>query len=49
MQEAIAKMDPLDLIIQSVPVKGAFCNIPHQLSKAIWREMGLPFEGVLHA
>ena len=34
MQDAVADMDPLDLIITPLDVKGAFPNTPHRLLKA---------------
>ena len=36
-------MDPVDLIITSLNVKGAFPNTPWLLLEAVWKRMGLPF------
>ena len=36
-------MDPVDLIIAFLDVKGAFLNTPWLLLKAVWKRMGLPF------
>ena len=36
-------MDPLDLIIASLDVKGAFPNTPWLLLEAVWKRLGLPF------
>ena len=36
-------MDPVDLIIASLHVKGAFPNTPWLLLEAMWKRMGLPF------
>ena len=36
-------MDPVDLIIASLDVRGAFSNTPWLLLKAVWKRMGLPF------
>ena len=47
MQDAAADVDPIDLIITSLDVKGAFPNTPHLLLEAIWKKMGLPFKGFL--
>ena len=35
-------MDPVDLIIASLDVKGAFLNTPWLLLEAVWKRMGLP-------
>ena len=35
-------MDPVDLIIASLNVKGAFPNTPWLLLEAVWKRMGLP-------
>ena len=42
-QDTIADMDPVDLIIASLTVKGAFPNTPWLLLEAMWKRMGLPF------
>ena len=49
MQDALVDMDPISLIITSVDVKGAFPNTPHRLLLAVWKRMGLPFQGFLQA
>ena len=36
-------MDPVDLIIASLDVKGAFPNTPWLLLEAVWKRLGLPF------
>ena len=36
-------MDPVDVIIASLDVQGAFPNTPWLLLKAVWKGMGLPF------
>ena len=36
-------MDPVDLIIASLDVKGAFRNTPWLLLEALWKRLGLPF------
>ena len=36
-------MDPVDLIIASLDVKGAFLNTPWLLLEAVWKRLGLPF------
>ena len=36
-------MDPVDLIIASLEVKGAFPNTPWLLLEAVWKRLGLPF------
>ena len=33
-------MDPVDLIIASLDVKGAFANTPRLLLEAVWKHMG---------
>ena len=42
LQDTIADMDPLDLIIASLDVKGAFPNTPWLLLEAVWKCLGLP-------
>ena len=49
MQDAMADIDPISLIITSLDVKGAFPNTPHRLLRAVWEHMGLPFQGFLQA
>ena len=49
MQDAVVDMDPISLIIKSLDVKGAFPNSPHRLLRAVWKHMGLPFQGFLQA
>ena len=49
MQDAVVDMDPISLIITSLDVKGAFPNTPHRLLQAVWKHMGLPFQGFLQA
>ena len=49
MQDAVVDMDPVSLIITSLDVKGAFRNTPHRLLRAVWKHMGLPFQGFLQA
>ena len=48
MQDAVVDMDPISLIITSLDVKGAFPNTPHRLLQAVWKQMGLPFQGFLY-
>ena len=36
-------MDPMDLIIASLDVKGAFPNTPWLFLEAVWKRLGLPF------
>ena len=43
LQDTIADMDPVDLIIASLDVKGAFLNTPWLLLEAVWKRLGLPF------
>ena len=43
LQDTVADMDPVDLIIASVDVKGAFLNSPWLLLEAVWKRMGLLF------
>ena len=43
LQDTIADMDPVDLIIASLDVKGAFSNTPWLLLEAVWKRLGLPF------
>ena len=43
LQDTIADMDPIDLIIASLDVKGAFPNTPWLLPEAVWKRLGLPF------
>ena len=43
LQDTIADMDPVDLIIPSLDVKGAFPNTPWLLLEAVWKRLGLPF------
>ena len=43
LQDTIADMHQLDLIIASLNVKRAFSNTPWLLLKAVWERMGLPF------
>ena len=45
MQDAVVDIDPISLIIKSLDVKGAFPNTRHHLLRAIWKRMGLPFQG----
>ena len=42
-KDTIADMDPVDLIIASLDVKGAFPNTPWLLLEAVWKRLGLPF------
>ena len=49
MQGALVDMDPISLIITSLDVKGAFPKTPHRLLRAVWKHMGLPFQGFLQA
>ena len=49
MQDAVVDTDPISLIITSLDVKGAFPNTPHRLLRAVWKRMGLPFQGFLQA
>ena len=43
LQDTIADMDPVDLIIASLTVKGAVPNTPWLLLEAMWKHIGLPF------
>ena len=43
LQDTIADMDPVDLVIASLDVKAAFPNTPRLPLKAVWKHMGLPF------
>ena len=43
LQDTIADMDPVDLIIASLDVKRAFPNTPWLLPEAVWTRLGLPF------
>ena len=43
LQDTIADMDRVDLIIASLDVKGAFQNTPWLLLEAAWKRLGLPF------
>ena len=36
-------MDPVDLIIASLDVRGAFPNAPWLLLETVWKHMGLPY------
>ena len=47
MQDAVVDMDPMSLIITSLDIQGAFPNTPHRLLRAVWKHMGLPFQGFL--
>ena len=49
MQDAVADMDPISLIITSLNGKGVFPNTPHRLLRAIGEHMGLRFQGFLQA
>ena len=49
MQNAVVDMDPISLIITSLDVKGASPNTPHRLLRAVWKHMGLRFQGFLQA
>ena len=42
-QDTIANVDPVDLIIASLDIKGAFPNTPWLLLEAVWKRLGLPF------
>ena len=43
LQGTIADLDPEDLIIASLDVKGAFWNTSWLLLEVVWKLMGLPF------
>ena len=43
LQDTIADMDPVDLIIATLDVKGAFLSTPWVLLEAVWKRLGLPF------
>ena len=43
LQDTIPDMDPVDLIIASLDVKGALPNTPWLLLEAVWKRLGLPF------
>ena len=43
LQDAVTNMDPVDLIIASLDVKGAFRNTPWLLLEALWKRVVLPF------
>ena len=42
LQDTVANMDTVDLIIASLDVKGAFLNTPWLLWEAVWKRLGLP-------
>ena len=43
LRPGFADMDPVDLIVASLDVKGAFPNTPWLLLEAVWKRLGLPF------
>ena len=43
VQDTVANMDPVDLTITSLDIKGAFLNTPLLLLEAVWKGLGLPF------
>ena len=43
LHDTAIDMDPGDLIIVSLDVKGAFLNTPWLLLEAVWKRLGLPF------
>ena len=43
LRDTIADMDPVDLIIASLDVKGAFLKTFWLLLKTMWKRLGLPF------
>ena len=43
LQDTIADMDPVDLIIASLDVKREFPNTPWLLLEVLWKRLGLPF------
>ena len=45
-QDTIAHIDPVDIIIASLNVKGAFPNTPWLLLEALWKRLGLFFYNV---
>ena len=49
MQDAVVDMDPNSLIITFLDVRGAFPNTLQRLLRAVWKHMGLPFQGFLQA
>ena len=49
MQDALVDVDPISLIITSLDVKKAFPIAPHRSLQAVWKHMGLPFQGFLQA
>ena len=49
LQDAVVDMDRISLIITSLDVKGAFPNTPHRLLRAVWKQMGFPFQSFLQA
>ena len=49
MQDMVVDMDPINLIITSLEVKGGFLNTPHRLLSANLEHMRLPFQGFLQA
>ena len=49
MQDAVVDMDPISLSIRSLDVKEAFPNSPRRRLPAVWKRMGLPFQGFLQA
>ena len=49
MQDTVVHMDMISLIITSLDIKEAFPNTPHRLLWAVWKHMGLPFQGFLQA
>ena len=46
LQDTIADMDPVDLIMDFLDVKGALPNGPWLLLEVVWKRMGLPFYNV---
>ena len=43
LQDTIANMDQVDLIIAFLEVKGAIPNTPWLLLEAVWKRLGIPF------
>ena len=47
LQDDVVDMDPISLIISFLDVNVAFPNTLHRLLWAVWKHMGLPFQGFL--
>ena len=43
LQDTVANVDTVDIVIASLDVRGALPNIPWLLLEAVWKRLGLPF------